>query len=195
MLIRMLTAIVASQSQSTTRAFVRYLDLNLCNLGFTAKRFMSMLFEYPLARFVVMTISAQAPQDSRLQLITLVGEQEGWCLVAASTDNHANMSIERDDEQGVFFSNDAAIEFVRRLAESGSRVHQMALAIHSRDDQIRDVVRVRANFVVDLMPNGIDPSDLVDGLLKKISELLNSPEPAGHPGVVGIRHNISITSE
>lgn len=53
---------------------------------------------------------------------------EGWCII--DVDSTGVLEIEKDDDAGVFASDEEAVEFVRQKAAAGSTYHQKAMAIH-----------------------------------------------------------------
>lgn len=56
---------------------------------------------------------------------------EGWCVIFA---DETHMEIQRDDDQDVFKTDDAAKRYVRRCAKAGSRFHTRALAYVRKGD-------------------------------------------------------------
>lgn len=56
-----------------------------------------------------------------------IAEEEGWNLF----ENHRGIGIERDDERGIFDTDEEAFDFVVRLADAGSRLHEIAVLIHA----------------------------------------------------------------
>lgn len=53
---------------------------------------------------------------------------EGWGIF--DIDSTGYLEIQRDDEQGVFASDDDAFDHVFKLSRAGSDLHTKALAIH-----------------------------------------------------------------
>lgn len=63
----------------------------------------------------------------RLRWINYFADQEGWAIFES---DERGLEIEMVDEYAKFPDDDAAIEHVRRLAEAGSKLHELALQIH-----------------------------------------------------------------
>ena len=62
-------------------------------------------------------------------------EDQGWDLFDISDDVKL---IQRDDEQGIFKDDDEAIDFVRRMAQTGSQRHIDAITRHDADTAKRN---------------------------------------------------------
>lgn len=59
---------------------------------------------------------------------------EGWALFEVGTDlDKPLMEIQRDDEMGIFATDDDALDHVKRMAAAGSKTHQDALDRHLLD--------------------------------------------------------------
>jgi hypothetical protein len=61
--------------------------------------------------------------ENAVSQINWFAQHEGWGVFNGG-------EIQRDDEMGYFDSDDEAVEHVKRLAEGGSMLHQVALAQH-----------------------------------------------------------------
>jgi hypothetical protein len=65
--------------------------------------------------------------DETVGNINFFALDEGWVL--SDSDRHG-ISIEKDDEQGLFNTDDEAFFHVKALARKGSVLHQQAMRIH-----------------------------------------------------------------
>ena len=71
----------------------------------------------------------EATDNSHLDMVATVNvfaECEGWAIFNEN-------EIQRDDEMGIFPDDDAAILWVREMADRGSSLHRTALDLTSKE--------------------------------------------------------------